>query len=54
MDEFLGESQGLVVVEIELEFEGQPFEKPEWLGEEVTQDQRYYNSNLSSHPYKDW
>ncbi len=54
VDEFLGDNQDLVVAEIELTSEEQPFEKPEWLGEEVTHDQRYYNSNLSAHPYKDW
>lgn len=54
IDEFLGENTGLVVAEIELESESQPFAKPDWLGEEVTQDARYYNSNLSIHPYSHW
>ncbi|WP_189414991.1 CYTH domain-containing protein [Cellvibrio zantedeschiae] len=54
VDEFLGDNQGLVVAEIELESEEQAFEKPDWLGEEVTQDVRYYNSNLSVNPFKSW
>lgn len=54
VDEFLGDNSGLVVAEIELGSEGQVFAKPDWLGEEVTHDARYYNSNLSSHPYSRW
>jgi adenylate cyclase len=54
VDEFLGENQGLVVAEIELESESQSFAKPEWVGVEVTQDQRYYNSNLSACPFSQW
>ncbi|HEX8955628.1 MAG TPA: CYTH domain-containing protein [Burkholderiaceae bacterium] len=54
IDEFRGDNAGLVVAEIELESEGQAFEKPHWAAEEVTQDARYYNSNLLRHPYKDW
>lgn len=54
VDEFLGANQGLVIAEIELTSEDQLFEKPEWLGEDVTHDQRYYNSNLSAHPYNEW
>jgi adenylate cyclase len=54
VDEFMGENAGLVVAEIELESEGQGFEKPEWVGEEVTQDARYFNSNLLRHPYSKW
>jgi adenylate cyclase len=54
VDEFLGDNQGLVVAEIELESETEEFTKPDWIGEEVTHDQRYYNSNLSTHPYKRW
>jgi adenylate cyclase len=45
---------GLVVAEIELENEEQPFAKPPWLGEEVSQDSRYLNINLSQHPYCQW
>ncbi len=54
VDEFLGENEGLVIAEIELEAEDQGFKKPEWVGDEVTQDSRYYNSNLSLHPFKHW
>lgn len=54
VDEFLGENAGLVVAEIELEREDQPFIKPDWIGEEVTQDARYFNANLLRHPYRDW
>lgn len=54
VDEFMGENAGLVVAEIELESEEQAFTKPEWVGEEVTQDARYFNSNLLRHPYSRW
>lgn len=54
VDEFMGENAGLVVAEIELESEGQGFAKPDWVGEEVTDDARYYNSNLLRHPYSRW
>ena len=54
IDEFHGENVGLVVAEIELENEEQPFAKPPWLGEEVSQDSRYLNINLSQHPYCQW
>lgn len=54
VDEFLGENAGLVVAEIELASEDQPFAKPEWVGEEVTHDARYFNSNLLYHPYCKW
>jgi adenylate cyclase len=54
VDEFLGENQGLVVAEIELASEQQAFTKPDWIGDEVTQDDRYYNSNLSAHPFSQW
>lgn len=54
IDEFFGENQGLIVAEIELESEDEAFEKPEWTGEEVTGDPRYFNSNLISHPYTRW
>lgn len=54
VDEFLGENKGLVVAEIELNSEAEAFERPEWLGTEVTGDLKYYNSNLSRHPYKKW
>lgn len=54
IDEFYGENAGLVVAEIELASADESFERPEWLGEEVSDDQRYYNSNLSKLPYSQW
>lgn len=54
VDEFYGENQGLVVAEVELSAENEAFEKPEWLGEEVTGDARYYNSMLMKNPYTKW
>ncbi len=54
VDEFEGENKGLIFAEIELQFSGQPFEIPEWIGEEVTGDQRYYNANLVNNPYSSW
>ncbi|MFV8269213.1 CYTH domain-containing protein [Flavobacterium sp. GT2N3] len=54
VDEFYGENQGLCVAEIELDSEMEPFDKPNWLGEEVTNISRYYNAYLSSNPYKNW
>lgn len=52
VDEFYGENEGLILAEIELQSEDEPFEKPEWLGKEVTGDPRYYNAILSKKPYK--
>jgi CYTH domain-containing protein len=54
VDEFLGENRGLVVAEIELKHEDEPFEKPGWLGEEVTGQPKYYNSQLSIKPFNQW
>ncbi len=54
VDEFLGDNAGLVVAEIELPDETARFERPDWLGAEVTEDERYYNFNLASHPYTQW
>lgn len=54
VDEFHGDNEGLTVAEIELASEDEPFEKPYWLGQEVTGNQRFYNSYLSKHPYKTW
>ena len=54
VDEFYGDNAGLVVAEIELIAEDQAFEKPEWVGEEVTHDARYFNANLLRHPYSAW
>lgn len=54
VDEFYGENEGLLMAEVELSTESQQFEKPDFLGEEVTGDPRYYNSELSRNPYKNW
>jgi len=54
IDEFHGANEGLVVAEIELDSEEEHFERPEWLGEEVSGDPRYFNSNLIAHPYREW
>jgi adenylate cyclase len=54
VDEFYGENEGLVVAEIELSSEDEGFEKPEWLGEEVTGDVKYYNSMLMKNPFTQW
>ena len=54
VDEFYGENQGLVMAEIELSHENEPFEKPSWLGKEVTNDQRFYNAYLSKNPFSEW
>jgi CYTH domain-containing protein len=54
VDEFLEENAGLVIAEIELDAEDQPFERPAWVGREVTDDPRYYNANLAEHPYREW
>ena len=54
IDEFIGDNAGLIVAEIELESEQEHFERPSWLGMEVTDDQRYYNSNLVKQPYREW
>ena len=54
VDEFHGENEGLIVAEIELPSEDAAFTKPEWLGEEVTGDVKYYNSMLMKNPYTKW
>ena len=54
VDEFYGDNQGLVVAEIELNSADENFERPDWVGEEVSDDTRYYNVCLVKHPYKDW
>jgi len=54
VDEFYGENEGLVVAEVELKSEADVFEKPEWLGNEVTGDVKYYNSMLMKNPYTKW
>ena len=54
VDEFFGNNDGLTIAEIELNSEDEIFEKPTWLGKEVTGELKYYNSLLSKHPYKKW
>ena len=54
VDEFHGKNNGLIVAEIELESEDEKFEIPDWVGAEVTQDDRYYNMNLAIHPFTSW
>jgi CYTH domain-containing protein len=54
VDVFEGDNKGLIIAEIELENENESFEKPNWLGEEVTGDDRYYNASLSVSSYKNW
>ena len=54
VDEFFGDNEGLVMAEIELGSADEAFEKPSWLGQEVTGDKRYYNSYLTKCPFKMW
>ncbi|UKE68553.1 CYTH domain-containing protein [Xanthomonas cerealis pv. cerealis] len=54
VDEFLGDNAGLVVAEIELDSADEAFAKPDWIGAEVTEDARYYNLALASHPFCRW
>ena len=54
VDVFHGANEGLIVAEIELASEEEPFERPEWLGAEVSGDRRYYNSMLTKHPFTTW
>jgi adenylate cyclase len=54
IDEFEGENAGLVVAEVELTSEDQAFDRPSWVGKEVTGDERYYNVYLAKHPYNGW
>lgn len=54
VDEFYGDNEGLTVAEVELSTEKERFQKPEWLGEEVTGDIKYYNSQLGKRPFKTW
>ena len=54
IDVFEGDNDGLIIAEIELTSEDDYFVKPQWLGEEVSGDSRYYNSNLATHPYVNW
>lgn len=54
VDEFLEENEGLIIAEIELPEENATFEKPDWLGKEVTGNEKYYNAMLSKHPFTKW
>lgn len=54
VDVFDGDNKGLIIAEVELQDEHEAFEKPEWLGQEVTGDERYYNAYLSNNPYTTW
>ncbi|WP_412467300.1 CYTH domain-containing protein [Pedobacter sp. KLB.chiD] len=54
IDVFSGDNEGLIVAEIELESEEETFDLPDWIGKEVTEEERYYNSNLTVRPFKDW
>ncbi len=54
VDEFYGDNEGLTLAEVELSDEHEAFERPAWLGEEVTGDPRYYNSMLMKQPFKNW
>ena len=53
VDEFYGKNEGLIIAELELQDENEDYEKPEWLGKEVTGDKRYYNVYLSNNPFSD-
>lgn len=54
VDEFYGDNEGLIIAEVELETESEIFEKPDWLGDEVSNDPRFYNAYLSKNPFKKW
>lgn len=54
VDEFMGENQGLIMAEVELQDADRRLRLPEWIGQEVSGDVRYYNSNLAKHPYREW
>ena len=54
VDEFFGENEGLIMAEVELSSEDEPFEKPTFIGKEVTGDRRYYNAHLREYPYSKW
>jgi CYTH domain-containing protein len=54
VDVFTADNEGLVIAEVELNREKQPFTSPNWLGKEVTGEAKYYNSQLSKKPYKQW
>ncbi len=54
IDEFFADNAGLLIAEVELESEHQVIHLPDWIGEEVTHDAKYYNISLTKYPYKDW
>ncbi len=54
IDEFAGVNEGLIVAEVELDSADQEFTLPRWIGDEVTDDPRYFNANLIAHPYSEW
>ena len=54
VDEFHGDNEGLIIAEVELADEKEPFDKPAWLGEEVTGNPKYFNSMLKNNPFKNW
>lgn len=54
IDEFWGDNQGLILAEVELQSADQSIDLPEWIGQEVTEDARYYNVNLTKNPFKSW
>lgn len=54
VDEFMGDNQGLIVAEVELESADQRMSLPDWVGQEVSHDPRYFNSNLAQHPFQQW
>jgi len=54
IDEFMGDNAGLIVAEVELQHENEAFSMPEWVGAEVSSDERYFNMSLVANPYKNW
>lgn len=54
IDEFLGDNQGLLLAEVELSSTTESFSQPPWIGKEVSEDPRYYNSNIAKRPYRTW
>lgn len=54
IDEFHGDNEGLIVAEVELDSESQAVDLPDWIGEEVSGDPKYYNASLTKHPYRNW
>ena len=54
VDEFYGDNEGLIMAEVELEYENEPYEKPDFIGKEVTGDRRFYNGSLLTYPFNLW